>query len=185
MVLLSRLHNSPYKSRVVFIVLSILIASHVVGCGLNPVKVMVKPLTDSHYPPKAHDFQLDEWPQMPSIPHHKIAKLIATANADDEDKVRKMLMDKAKELGADGVVTAKVDLFEHMGAIHYQSTLNPEIRYSIFGGGGGMGFPMFFNPWAYAQTPADGESWTLYMDVIAIRYDEAVSRTTIPQTRPQ
>lgn len=151
-------------------VICVIFSSQLVACGLGTVHVTVQSLTDVTYPPKPGGYQIDEWPSEPSRPYQKIARLIATTETSDEDTVREKLKEKARTLGADAVVIKKVDMFEHQGAIHYQSTRSPELSYSIFGGGWGNGFPMFFDPWTYEQTSADGTSWTLYMELVAIRY---------------
>jgi len=141
-----------------------------VACGDIGVHVRVKPLEMGKYAPKPPGSVIDEWPSEPSRPHVKLAKLIATSDSDDEDILRAKIEEKARSIGADGVVMGKVDMLEHMGHPRYQSTLTSEVRNSVFSGGPGIGIPMFFDPWTYQQTSAVEKSWTMYLSGVAIRY---------------
>ena len=140
------------------------------ACGDTEVYVRVKPLILGTYPPTPQDSVIDVWPTEPSRPYVKIAKLIATSESDREDLIREKIVEKAKSIGADGVIMGKVDMLEHMGNPRFQSTLTSEVRYSVFSGGPGMGIPMFFDPWTYQQTSANEKSWTMYLSGVAIRY---------------
>ncbi len=142
-----------------------------VACGDIGVHVRVKPFSTGNYPPpKPQGAVIDEWPSEPSRPHVKLAKLIATSQSDDEDILRAKIVEKARSIGADGVVMGKFDMLEHMGHPRFQSTLTSEIRNSVFSGGPGIGIPMFFDPWTYHQTSGDGITWTMYLSGVAIRY---------------
>ena len=139
-------------------------------CSQIGTTVRVKPLAAVHYTAKPTDAVIDELGTEPQRPYTKIAKLIATTQTDDEETVRQKMLQKAGALGADAVVISKVDVFKHMGQPRFQSTLDPEVSYSIFSGGPGSGIPMFFDPWTYQQTQQDGTTWTLFLSGVAIRY---------------
>jgi hypothetical protein len=139
-------------------------------CGQIGTKIRVKPLGAELYAPKPNNTVIDELNAEPERPYTKIAKLIATTQTDDEQTVRQKMLDKGGTLGADAVVITKVDVLRHMGSPRYQSTLDPEVRASVFSGGPGNGMPMFFDPWTYQQTQQDGTTWTLFLSGVAIRY---------------
>lgn len=141
-----------------------------ITCNQIGVNIRVKPLVAERYAPKPKYALIDELDAEPQRPYTKIAKLIATTQSDDEETVRQKILAKAGSLGADGVVITKVDVLKHMGHPRYQSTLDPDVRYSIFTGGPGSGIPMFFDPWTYVQTQQDGTTWTLFLSGLAIRY---------------
>ncbi len=141
-----------------------------VACGPIGTKIRVKPLGAEQYPPKPESAVIDELNSEPERPYSKIAKLVATTRTDDEETVRQKMLDKAGTLGADAVVITKVDVLKHMGTPRYQSTLDPDVRASVFSGGPGSGMPMFFDPWTYQQTQQDGTTWTLFLSGVAIRY---------------
>ena len=152
--------------------LPIVVAFLIVGCstlGLG-VKIRVEPLVAETYPPHSKDFPIQPLDSKPARPYVKIAKLIATTQSDDEEEVRLKILKKARPLGADAVIMGKADVLKHMGHPRYQSTLTPEVRYSIMTGGPGSGIPLFFDPWTYVQTASDGTVWTLYLSGTAIRY---------------
>lgn len=146
-----------------------------VTCGQIGTKIRVKPLADVQYAPKSQNTVVEELANEPQRPYTKIAKLIATTQTDDEQTVREKMVEKARTLGADAVFITKVDVLKHMGHPRFQSTLDPEVQYSIFTGGPGSGIPLFFDPWTYQQTQQDGTTWTLFLSGVAIRY--ADSRT--------
>ena len=141
-----------------------------VACSDFGVHIRIKPLEMGKYAPKPQGVVIDEWPSEPSRPFQKLAKIIATSESDDEAPLRAKIVEKAKSIGADGVIFGKVDMLEHMGHPRYQSTMSSEIRNSVFSGGPGSGIPMFFDPWTYQQTSAVERSWTMYLSGIAIRY---------------
>ena len=139
-------------------------------CSQIGTKIRVKPLATEQYAAKPDNAVIDEFNSEPQRPYTKIAKLIATTQTDDEETVREKMREKAGTLGADAVVITKVDVLKHMGHPRFQSTLDPEVRNSIFTGGPGSGIPMFFDPWTYQQTQQDGTTWTLFLSGVAIRY---------------
>ena len=141
-----------------------------VACGQIGTQIRVKPLVAEQYPAKPDNAVIDELNSEPERPYSKIAKLIATTRTEDEETVRQKMLNKAGTLGADAVVITKVDVLKHMGSPRYQSTLDPDVRASVFSGGPGSGMPMFFDPWTYQQTQQDGTTWTLFLSGVAIRY---------------
>ena len=142
-------------------------------CGQIGTTIRVKPLTSHQYTAKPKDAVIDELAAEPTRPFTKIAKLIATTQTDDEETVREKMLEKAGTLGADAIYITKVDVLKHMGHPRYQSTLNPEVQFSIMTGGPGSGMPMFFDPWTYQQTQQDGTTWRLFLSGVAIRYGES------------
>lgn len=140
------------------------------SCGQIGTKIRVKPLAAEQYAAKPDNAVIDELNTEPERPYTKIAKLIATTQTDDEQTVRQKMLEKGGTLGADAVVITKVDVLRHMGRGRFQSTLDPEVRASVFSGGPGSGIPMFFDPWTYQQAQQDGTTWTLVLSGVAIRY---------------
>ena len=161
----------PGQNITLFILLGLLIFG-CSTCSQIGTKIRVKPLGAEKYAPKPENAIIDELNAEPNRPFTKIAKLIATTQTDDEETVRIKMLDKAGTLGADAVVITKVDVMKHMGHPRYQSTLDPEVRASVFSGGPGSGMPMFFDPWTYQQTQQDGTTWTLFLSGVAIRYKD-------------
>ena len=141
-----------------------------ITCGQIGTKIRVKPLSAEQYAARPEYAVIDELNAEPERPYTKIAKLIATTQTDDEETVRQKMLEKGGTLGADAVVITKVDVLRHMGTPRFQSTLDPEVRASVFSGGPGSGIPMFFDPWTYQQTQQDGTTWTLFLSGVAIRY---------------
>lgn len=158
------------QSKPLRLTLGLILSVAIVACGALGITVHVKTLGGATYPPKPQTATIDEWLVKPSRPYVKFAKIFATTETDDEESVWTHIMEKAKTLGADGVIKGSVHMSEHMASPRFQSTLTPEVQYSVFSGGPGSGLPMFYNPWAYAQTSADGITWTMYMSAYAIHY---------------
>lgn len=141
-----------------------------ISCAQIGTKIRVKPLAAEQYPAKSDNAVIDELDVEPQRPYTKIAKLIATTQTDDEQTVRKKMVEKAGSLGADAVVITKVDVLKHMGRPRYKSTLDPDVGYSIMTGGPGSGIPLFLDPWTYQQTQQDGTTFTMFLSGVAIRY---------------
>ena len=141
-----------------------------ITCSQLGTKIRVKPLTAERYAAKPDHAPIDELDAKPTRPYTKIAKLIATTQTDDEATVREKMLEKAGTLGADAVVITKVDVLKHMGSPRYQSTLDPDVGYSIMTGGPGSGIPLFWDPWTYQETQQDGTTWTMFLSGVAIRY---------------
>ncbi len=159
-----------FGRKITLFLIVVLVSTWCMTCGQIGTKIRVKPLTAKQYAAKPDYAVIDELNAEPARPYTKIAKLIATTQTDDEQTVRRKMLDKAGTLGADAVVITKVDVLKHMGSPRYQSTLDPEVRASVFSGGPGSGIPMFFDPWTYQQTQQDGTSWTMFLSGVAIRY---------------
>ena len=143
------------------------------GCEGIGVKIRVTPLVAEEYSAKPEGVVVDELNVAPTRSYVKIAKLVATSQTADEENVRSKVVKRAGSLGADAVIIDKVDVLKHMGHPRYQSTMDPDVSYSIFSGGPGSGFPMFFDPWTYSMTAQDGTTWTLFVSGVAIRYVDA------------
>ena len=98
----------------------------IIGCAAR-VDVKVKRLHPDTFPPRAPHTVLDEWEIPPQRSYIEIAKLIATsAGKDEADRVREGLLDRARQLGADGIILHKPDVLEEHGAIRQNvaSTFN-------------------------------------------------------------
>ena len=143
------------------------------GCEGVGVKIRVTPLVAEEYSAKPQGAVVDELNAAPTRPYEKIAKLVATSQTADEENVRGKVVKRAGSLGADAVIIDKVDVLKHMGHPRYQSTMDPSVMHTIFTGGPGSGFPMFFDPWTYSMTSQDGTTWTLFVSGVAIRYVDA------------
>ena len=137
------------------------------GC----VTLQVEPLTHETYPPHVGDpVQLLE--AQPLSPHIKLARIIATSQSADEDRMKEKILARARTLGADAVVMGKFDILESMGAGPlYESTLGPAAdSFSPYAGGWGWWNPFYYDPWSFVQGAADQTGRTEYLSAIAIRY---------------
>ena len=139
-----------------------------VGC----VAVRVEPLTHETYPPRAAVDQVQWLEQEPASPHVKLAKIIATSETADEDRLRDKILARAGALGADAVVLGKSDVLESMGSGPlYESTLGPAANsFSPYAGGWGWWNPFYYDPWSFVQGAADQTGRTAYLSGTAIRY---------------
>lgn len=144
------------------------------GC----VSVRVVPLTNEAYPPRTdHDTVL--WLDTePASAHIQLARVIATSQSADEDRMRDKLLARARTMGADAVVAGKFDIFESMGSGPlYQSTLGPAAgSFGPYASGWGWWNPFHYDPWSYMQGSADQIRRTEYLSGTAIRY--------VPSTKP-
>ena len=156
-------------SSLIVIIMAMLCA----GCEGVGVNIRVTPLVAEEYSAKPDGTVVDELNTPPTRSYVKIAKLVATSQTADEEKVRGKVVKRAGSLGADAVIIDKVDVLKHMGHPRYQSTMNPDVTYNVFTGGPGSGIPMFFDPWTYSMTAQDGTTWTLFVSGVAIRYVDA------------
>jgi hypothetical protein len=109
--------------------------SRTASCGVIPfiflvlaacVSVRVEPLTHEIYPPQASPESV-QWLEIePDSPHIKLARIIATSQTADEDRMREKILVRASAMGADAVVMGKFDVLESMGTgTAPQSTMGP------------------------------------------------------------
>jgi hypothetical protein len=140
----------------------------VVGC----VTVSVEPLIHDVYPPRAERDRVQWLEQEPGAPHIKLARIIATSQTADEDRLRDKILARAGAIGADAVVLGKSDVLESMGSGPlYQSTLGPAANsFSPYAGGWGWWNPFYYDPWSFVQCAADQTGRTEYLSGTAIRY---------------
>jgi len=133
------------------------------------VSVRVEPLTHESYPPSHEPVQWLE--TEPGSPHIELARIIATSQSADEDRLRDKILARASMMGADAVVLGKSDVLESMGSgPAYESTLGPAAdSFSPYAGGWG-GWPFYYDPWSFEQGAADQIGWTEYLSGTAIRY---------------
>lgn len=161
---------SFFRRTIPLILIAGLLGIWCMNCSQIGTKIRVRPLSAEIYAPKAANAVIDELNAEPARPYTKIAKLIATTQTDDEQTVRTKILEKAGTLGADAVIVTKVDVLKHMGHPRYQSTLDPDVGYSIMTGGPGSGMPLFWDPWTFQQTQQDGTTWTMFLSGVAIHY---------------
>jgi len=138
----------------------------VVGC----VSVRVEPLSHESYAPSTSPVQWLE--TEPVAPHIKLARIIATSENADEDRLREKILARAGTLGADAVVMGKSDVFESMGSGPlYESTLGPAAdSFGPYTGGWGWWNPFHYDAWSFVQGAADQTGRTEYLSGTAIRY---------------
>jgi hypothetical protein len=150
------------------------------GCGLilsavlglvACVSVRVEPLTHKSYPPRASGEPVLWLETEPGSPHIELARIIATSQSADEDRLRDKILARASMMGADAVVLGKSDVLESMGSgPAYESTLGPAAdSFSPYAGGWG-GWPFYYDPWSFEQGAADQIGRTEYLSGTAIRY---------------
>lgn len=146
---------------------SIVLFSVAGGCA-SKVSVNVKPLTSETFSPMPPNTVIDEWKIPPKQPYLELAKLIATSSGDDEEThVRERLMNRARQLGADGIIVVKSDVSEERGNPRYNTASTSEGGGS---GGGEGGLPIFGIPWFAEETSSDSIRFTYYLSAIAIKY---------------
>ena len=169
----NHVHGARFFRHVFYRVFVTLLGMVCSGCEGVGVNIRVTPLVAEEYSAKPEGAVVDELDAAPTRPYEKIAKLVATSQTADEENVRGKVVKRAGSLGADAVIIDKVDVLKHMGHPRYQSTMDPSVMHTIFTGGPGSGFPMFFDPWTYSMTSQDGTTWTLFVSGVAIRYVDA------------
>lgn len=149
------------KSRRCPIVCGLLLFLALTGC----VSVRVEPLTRETYPPKSNSESLQWLGSEPETPHVKLARIIATSQTADEDRLREKILARAAALGADAVIMGKSDVLENVGAGSApQSTMGPA------GGSLGGWWPFYYDRWSFTQSPTDETGFTEYLSGTAIRY---------------
>ena len=151
------------------------------GCGLilsavlvlvACVSVQVEPLTHESYPPRVSGEPVQWLETEPGAPHIELARIIATSQSADEDRLRDKILARAGTIGADAVVLGKSDVLESMGPSPlYESTLGPAAdSFSPYAGGWGYWNPFYYDPWSFVQGAADQTGRTEYLSGTAIRY---------------
>ncbi|HEU4683445.1 MAG TPA: hypothetical protein VFS39_02960 [Nitrospira sp.] len=139
-----------------------------VGC----VNLRVEPLTHEAYPPHTDRDHVQWLEKEPASPHVTLARIIATSQWADEDRLREKILARAGTMGADAVVLGKSDILESIGSSPlYESTLGPAAdSFSPYAGGWGWWTPFYYDPWSFVQGAADQKSQTEYLSGTAIRY---------------
>ncbi|MDE3041319.1 MAG: hypothetical protein KGJ82_12215 [Nitrospirota bacterium] len=135
------------------------------------VSVQVEPLTHESYPPRPSHEPVQWLETEPGSPHIELARIIATSQSADEDRLRDKILARARMMGADAVVLGKSDVLESMGSSPlYESTMGPTAdSFSPYAGGWG-GWPFYYDPWSFVQGAADQTGRTEYLSGTAIRY---------------
>ncbi|MFI5247915.1 MAG: hypothetical protein ACHQWV_05110 [Nitrospirales bacterium] len=148
-----------YRTAVCGVILSTPLA--LVAC----VSVRVEPLTHEVYPPQASPESVQWLETEPDSPHIKLARIIATSQSADEDRMREKILARASAMGADAVVLGKFDVLESMGAGTVpQSTMGPSE------GSSGGWWPFYYDRWSFVQSSTDMTGETEYLSGTAIRY---------------
>lgn len=139
---------------------------------LGCVSVHVEPLAHESYPPRAPDVSVQWLESEPRAPHITLARITATSQSVDEDRLRENILTRARSLGADAVVAGKFDILESMGpSPRYESTLGPASEsFSPYTGGWGWWSPFYYDPWSFVQSTVDQPEYTEYWSGTAIRY---------------
>jgi hypothetical protein len=135
------------------------------------VSVRVEPLTHESYAPRVSGEPVQWLETEPDSPYVKLARIIATSQSADEDRLRDKILARASMMGADAVVLGKSDVLESMGSGPlYESTLGPAA--DSFGQyAGGWWSPFYYDPWSFVQGAADQTGRTEYLSGTAIRYE--------------
>ena len=132
------------------------------------VSVHVEPLTHASYPPRVNGEPVQWLETEPDTPYVKLARIIATSQSADEDRLRDKILARASMMGADAVVLGKSDVLESIGpGTLYESTMGPGSgNFGLYGGG----WWNYYDPWSFVQSTADQTEWTEYLSGTAIRY---------------
>ena len=138
------------------------------------VSVRVEPLTHESYAPRANHNPVQWLGTEPGSPYIELARIIATSESAEEDRLREKILARARTIGADAVVMGKFDVLESMGPSPlYESTLGPAAdSFSPYAGGWGWWNPFYYDPWSFVQGAADQTGRTEYLSGTAIRYQE-------------
>lgn len=132
------------------------------------VSIQVEPLSQQHYPASPSSESINVFDAEPSLPHVKLARIIATSQNASEDRLKDKILARARQLGADAVVLGQADVIETMGSgSPFQNTISAAgVSNSLFGG---WWSPFYLDPWTYAQAGTDQTTWTLYLSGVAIK----------------
>ncbi len=132
------------------------------------VSVRVEPLTHESYAPRVSGEPVQWLETEPDSPYVELARIIATSQSADEDRLRDNILTRASTMGADAVVLGKSDVLESMGQSHpYESTMGPgSSNVGLYGGG----WWNYYDPWSFVQSSVDETEWTQYLSGTAIRY---------------
>lgn len=140
---------------------------------LGCVSIRVEPLTPESYPPRPNHAPVQWLETEPVSPHIDLARIIATSQTADEDRMRDKILARAESMGADAVVLGRSDIVESMMGPSplYQSTLGPAAdSFSPYASGWGWWNPFYYDPWSFVQGDADQIGRTEYLSGTAIRY---------------
>ena len=155
--------NQNWTLRLAMALLGVAIGCLGIGCTAK-VAVKVKQLSPETFSPRAPHTVLDEWKVPPQRPYVEIAKLIATSRGSDgTDRVREGLMDRARQLGADGIIIHKADVLETHGALHHN--VNSSLGQLEEGQS-----ELLSGPWFVEESSSDGTHFTYYLSATAIKY---------------
>jgi hypothetical protein len=121
-------------------------------------------LTSEKFPPKTSADEV-------AVLDQKLARIIATSQSADEDRMRDKILARAETIGADAVVLGRSDVLESMMGPSplYESTLGPAAD-SFSPYAGGWWSPFYYDPWSFVQGAADQIGRTDYLSGTAIRY---------------
>ncbi len=166
-----QIHKTPVTcnlSRVIRHGLLLCVCAVLTGC----VSVRVEPLTHDAYAPRVDHHSVQWLDTEPASPHIKLARIIATSQSADEDRMKEKVLARAATLGADAVVGGKFDILESMGSGPlYESTLGPAAdSFSPYASGWGWWNPFYYDPWSFVQGAADQTGRTEYLSGTAIRF---------------
>jgi hypothetical protein len=128
------------------------------------VSIRVESLTGEVYPPNKIPEHVQWLEAEPTAAHVKLARIVATSQSADEDKMREKILARAATLGADAVVLGKSAVLESVGTgTAPQSTMGPA-------GSLGGWWPFNYDSWSLAQSSVDETGLTEYLSGTAIRY---------------
>ena len=150
--------------------LVLLLSMSLVGC----VSIQVVPLTAQTYPAGRGAGPVEWLEKKPVRPHIELAHIIATSGTASETMLRRRILERAENVGADAVVEKKSDVLESMGPTpQYQSTLGPAgTSFNPLAGAWGWWNPFYLDPWSFVQGSSDQPTWIEYLSGVAIRYIE-------------
>ena len=153
----------PDKKLLVGGCLMVACALGAIGCSA-PVTMKVTRLSPDMFPPRPPQAVLDEWQIPPNQPYVEIAKLIATSTGPDEaDRVREKVVERARQLGADGIIINKTDVLEDIGPTRSAVTGSVQDVQE--------GQPeLTVGPWFEQESPFFDERLTYYLHATAIKY---------------
>ena len=152
-----------FNTKTTAVLAGIVFSGLCLGCAAK-VNVKVKPLSQERFTPTPVHTVLDEWKIPPSRPYVEIAKLIATTSGTNgADRVRLHLVEKARQLGADGIIINKSDVLEDIGPVRSNVTSTVEDvqegKSELYGG-----------PWYMKESPFFDERFIYYLSATAIKY---------------
>ena len=144
-----------------------------IGCATR-----VEHFTDTTYPPRETASQVEWLVDEPTKPHIELARIVVSSANLSLESLRRNLQDRARQLGADAVVS-EVPMVVHsqVGSPYYEPGLFGPAGAAFNLYGYGWYTPFTSNPYLFTQGATDQPRIDHYVSAIAIRYEQETAPT--------